>query len=242
MEHALRKTVALADAEISPSEIPGLIQELARSPSLVRALQMYVATGRQRVAKVYEAKRDEPVPQWLVDTVMTAPVAQPASQPSNLVSLGSRLLKRLKDGYTMPGWSLAAAPAALLVAVSAWLLVPNTSYGETLLAAQLQRAIETTNTGETPLLLFRPVLTFEDKQQMFCRQFEVKSQSERFGAYACRGTNGTWDVVMQTPPTQFGPSPAAQQDLNSAVTARRNGPPIDEAEVRRLTANGWSRH
>lgn len=241
MEHALRKAVALADAELSPAEVPALVQELARNPSLVRALQIYLAVGRRRIAKVYEAKREDPVPQWLIDTVMRAPIEQAAGRPANLLSLASGVLKRLKDKYTMPGWSLAAAPAALLAAVSAWLLVPNSSHGETLLMAQLQQAIETTNSGETaPLLTFRPVMTFQDKDQTYCRQFEIRSGTERSGAYACRNQEGSWRIVMQAPPTPLsGIAPAAAQDINRAVTERRSGPPIKDDEVKRLTVNGW---
>ncbi|NJO23757.1 MAG: hypothetical protein HC868_13565 [Sphingomonadales bacterium] len=242
MENALRKALALADAELSPAEVPALVRELARNPSLVRALQIYLAVGRRRIAKVYEAKREDPVPQWLIDTVMRAPIEQAAAgRSANLLSFGRGVLRRLKDKYTMPGWSLAAAPAALLAAVSAWLLVPNTSHGEALLMVQLQQAIETTNSGESaPLLTFRPVMTFQDKDQTYCRQFEIRSGSERSGAYACRNQEGNWRIVMQTPPTSLsGMAPAAAQDINRAVSERRSGQPIKDEDVKRLTANGW---
>ncbi len=57
MEHAYHKALALADAELSPAELPALVDELARNPSLVRALQVYMTVGRGRLAKTYEAKR-----------------------------------------------------------------------------------------------------------------------------------------------------------------------------------------
>ena len=134
MENAYHKALALADAELSPAELPALVDELARNPSMVRALQVYMTVGRGRLAKTYEAKRAEPVPQWLIDTVMHAPVEQSAGQSSKVVSYGSALLERMRRRYRMPGWSLAAGPAfaAVLAAVSAWLLVPNSSHGETL--------------------------------------------------------------------------------------------------------------
>jgi len=246
MENAYHKALALADAELSPAELPALIDELARNPSMVRALQVYMTVGRGRLAKTYEAKRAEPVPQWLIDTVMQAPVEQSAGQSSKVVSYGNALLERMRRRYRMPGWSLAAGPAfaAVLAAVSAWLLVPSSRHGETLLAAQLQRAIETTrNREDATLLTFRPVMTFQDKDQGFCRQFEIRSGSERSGVFACRTQNGTWDIVMQTPPAPLATGPAgAQTELNLAVTQRRMGPPLEADEVAKLTGNGWRRN
>lgn len=246
MENAYHKALALADAELSPAELPALVDELARNPSMVRALQIYMTVGRGRLAKTYEAKRAEPVPQWLIDTVMRAPVEQSADRSSKVISYGSALLERMRRRYRMSGWSLAAGPAfaAVLAAVSAWLLVPNSSHGETLLAAQLQQAIETTrNREDATLLTFRPVMTFQDKDQGFCRQFEIRSGSERSGAFACRTQNGTWQVVMQAPPAVLATGPAgALTELNLAVTQRRVGPPLEADEVAKLTANGWRRN
>jgi hypothetical protein len=247
MEHTLRKTMALADAEISPAEVPALVQELARNPSLVRALQVYIAVGRRRIAKAYETKREDPVPQWLIDTVMRAPMAQAAGSSSGFGSVASGALRRLRSKYAMPGWSLAAGPAlaAAVVAAAAWLMVPNPSHGESLLAAQLQQAIETTNSREDAVLLrLRPVMTFQDKNQGFCRQFEIRSGSERSGAFACRNGTGNWDIVMQTPPAPLamGPAGSQQEVLNGAVTERRAGAPLEAEEVRQLIANGWRRN
>ena len=243
MEHALRKVLAFADAEISPSEIPTLVQDLARNPSLVRALQSYMAVGRNRVAKPYTAISEEPVPQWLVETVMQAPLGAAESKSFNVVSFGRRLLDRLKDKYRMPGWSLAAGPAvaAVLAAVSAWLLVPNASHGETLLASQLQRAVETTRSGQdSALLTFRPVLTFLNKNQDYCRQFEVRSGAERSYAVACRQSAGGWQVVMETAPSSLGTAPAGSgregvDDYVASNTSRI----LDKEEADQAQSGGW---
>ncbi|MBX9588538.1 MAG: hypothetical protein K2X43_04485 [Hyphomonadaceae bacterium] len=243
MEHTHHKAMALADAELSAAEVPALIHELARNPSLVRALQVYIAVGRQRVAKVYDTKREEPVPQWLIDTVMHAPVERAAVRSASKRSVGRDMLKRLKERYTLPGWSLAAGPAfaALLIAASAWLLVPPSSHGDTLLAAQLQHAIETTASGQDAALLsFRPVLTFRDKDQAYCRQFEIRSGVERSAALACRQDTGVWQVVMQTPPGPLGTTPAgAREDLARFVASRMSGDPLDAKQVDQLKDRGW---
>jgi hypothetical protein len=244
MEHPLRKVLALADAELSPAEVPGLVQEMARNPSLVRALQSYLAVGRRRIAAPYAAKAHEPVPQWLVDTVMHAPIQGPEAKSFNVVSFGRGFLERLKGKYRMPGWSLAAGPAvaAILAAVSVLQLVPRASEGERMLAAQLQQAIDRTRSGqEAPLLTFRPVLTFLDKDQTYCRQYEVRGGGERSFAVACRSQSGNWDITMQTAPSPTGTAPAGsvREELDRFVGSRM-GRALDKDETDRAVSSQWS--
>ena len=243
MEHALRKVLALADAEISPAEVPTLVQELARNPSLVRALQSYLAVGRRRIAAPYAAKVQEPVPQWLVDTVMRAPIGAPEDRSFNVVSFGRALLDRLKGKYRMPGWSLAAGPAvaAILAAVSVLQLVPPSSAGEKLLVAQLQQAIDKTLSGQdAPLLTFRPVITFVDKDQAYCRQYEVRGSAERSFGVACRNPSGSWDIAMETAPSPTGTAPAGsvREELDR-VAGSRMGRVLDKDQADRAVIGHW---
>lgn len=241
MEQAHYKAMALADGELNAAELPAVIQELARNPSLMRTLQIYFTVRRRRLAQLYDTKREEQPPQWLVDIVKHAPLGEAASDMVRFKSLG--LVEWLKSRYAMPRWSWAAGPAfaAIVTALCAWLLVPTSSHSATILAARLQQAIETTPEGDNPALVsFRPVLTFKDKDNTYCRQFELRSDSERSGAYACRTGEGHWQIVMQTPPAGLMTmAPAGALDLNRAVTERRLGPPLDEEEVKRLAASGW---
>jgi hypothetical protein len=241
MEKAYHKALALADAELSPAELPALVDELARNPSMVRALQVYMAVGRQRLAKAYEAKRAEPVPQWLIDTVMHAPVERAAGQSSKVVSYGSALLERMRRRYRMPGWSLAAGPAfaAVLAAVSAWLMVPNSSHGDTLMTAQLQSALERTATSQAG---FRPLLTYWSSDQNWCRQFEVRSDVERTFAIACRADDGNWRVIMQTPPGSLGailPAGSPREHLDRYAAASVSGQPLELPQVEEAIKSGW---
>jgi hypothetical protein len=238
--------MALADAELRASEVPALIQELARSPALVRALQVYVSLGRSRIGRPYAAKRDEPVPQWLVDTVMTAPMAEPARrQPLKFQDVVGALLGWLKYKYRAPGWSLAAGPAmaAALAGAFAWALLPVPSQGEAALAAaKLQRALETTGSGkEDRLLAFRPIMTFVSKDQTYCRQYEVRTDAERTAAVACRDPNGVWQVLKQTPPFPVGPMPAgsSKEELDRFTLSLMRGEPLGEDHVEKLSTTGW---
>lgn len=241
MERAYHKALALADAELSPAELPAVVDELARNPSMVRALQVYMAVGRQRLAKTYDAKRSEPVPQWLIDTVMHAPVQQPAGQSSKVVSYGNALLERMRRRYRMPGWSLAAGPAfaAVLAAVSAWQMVPNSSHGEMLMTAQLQSALERTATSQAG---FKPLLTYWSNDQNWCRQFEMRSDVERTFAIACRADEGNWRVIMQTPPGSLGailPAGSPREHLDRYVATTVSGQPLELRQVEDAIKSGW---
>ena len=243
MEHAHYKAMALADGELNAAEVPALIQELARNPSLMRTLQVYFIVRRRRFAQLYDAKREEPLPQWLIDTVNQAPIGDAESPVVRLKPLG--LLDWLKSRYAMPRWTWAAGPAlaTVVTALCAWLFMPNSSHSATLLAVGLQQAIETTQgSGNAALVTFRPVLTFRDKDNAYCRQYELRSDVERSSAFACRTDEGHWQVVMQSPPAKLtGPAPAGSPEINDAVTERRLGPPLPDEEISRLTSNGWTR-
>ena len=244
MQNALHKAMALADGELRASEVPDLVHEMARSPALLRAFQVYLSMGRNRIAKAYSAKREQPVPQWLIDTVMTAPMPGPATSSRPTRAIWGSLLGWLKDKYSMPGWSLAASPAvaAILAVALVWLLAPSATHGEGLLTAQLQRAIETTGNGEeAPIVALRPVLTFLSKDKTYCRQFEVRSGAERTAAVACRSTTGEWQVLKRSAPYPIGTLPAGsnREEVDRFTAGLMSGQPLAKDQVKSLTVNGW---
>src|SRR5262245_30799018 len=113
MKDAGEKTMALVDGQLAPSEVPSLVQELARNPSLVAELQTHLALSRTRLASSFAAKGEEPVPAWLNDVVMGGgPVARQSAPEEGL---GRRLLRWLQGSYRVPAWSLAAMPAAAVL-------------------------------------------------------------------------------------------------------------------------------
>src|SRR5262245_50849330 len=107
MKDAGEKAMALVDGQLAPGEVPDLLRELARSQTLVEELQQHLALSRARMASVYSAKAEEPVPQWLSDSVMRggAAAGRPAGQTTGFVR---GLLQWLRQGYRIPRWSLAA--------------------------------------------------------------------------------------------------------------------------------------
>src|SRR5262245_7800706 len=145
MNDAGEKAMALVDGQLTPADVPDLVRELARSESLVAELQQHLATSRTRMASVYAAKSDEPVPQWLSDTIMhgrRTAAGRPAPQAANF---SRSLIQWLQQAYRVPVWSLAAGTtlAASVVALAV-LLVPHTPTGGVVAETDLGAALERT--------------------------------------------------------------------------------------------------
>ena len=183
MTNSGEKAMALVDGQLAPTEVPALVQELARNGALVAELQGYLAMSRSRVAQAYAAKADEPVPRRLIDAVMEAPIQAGASRPAAFASpLGGRLVGWLRGSCRVPAWSLAAAPtlaAATAFAVAVAVLPVGRGGTGALASADVGAALERTASGkEAALASVRPMLSFNSKDAGWCRQFEMRSAEE----------------------------------------------------------------
>lgn len=244
MKNAGEKAMALVDGQLAPAEVPELVQELARKPALVAELQTYLATAGRRIAGPFEAKHSEPLPAWLVDRVMRAPVAE--SNPGRpLARQAQGLIERLHRRYRVPAWSLAAGPAlaAALVALGAWLVAPPAGAGG--LEANLGLALERTESGkDAPLVALRPVLSFKSKAAAWCRQYELRYATRQAShGLACRSDGGRWDVVAATPPAAIGTRPAGsgqRKVIDELVTVKMSDQPLSRSDEAARIAKGWS--
>jgi len=246
MTNASTKAMALVDGQLDPAELPALVQELARDTGLVTEAQGFLAMSRARVAEPYRGKASEPLPAWLVDTVLHADVAAAASQSIKPLAYVRELLGRLGETYPAPRWSLAAGPtlAAAVVALGAWLLMPTASQSDALMTAQLQSALESTPSGkDMPMLAFRPTLTYWSKDQAWCRQFEVRydGTNQAVAAVACRSGDGNWRVAREAPPIPLGTAPAGspREELDRFVGTTMDGAPLERADVEAKIKSGW---
>ena len=175
MTNAGEKAMALVDGQLAPTEVPALVQELARNAALVAELQDYLAMSRSRIAQAFAAKADEPVPRRLIDAVMETPIA------TGRRGLPLRLSPR--DGWST-GWGQLSR--ARMVAGGrtdarrrgvcgrsgnparrpGW---PGGPHGRP------RSSLERTASGkETALATVRPMLSFNSKDAGWCRQFEVR--------------------------------------------------------------------
>jgi hypothetical protein len=244
MRRAGEKAMALVDGQLAPAEVPGLVQELARDPSLVAELQTYLALSRSRIASAFAAKGEEPVPAWLTETITrggNSAERQPARQPG----FGQSLLRWLQGSYRIPAWSLAAAPAAvvLLAVLAGGLAVPHPGRGEAI-KTDLSAALEGAASGkDAAVATVRPVLTFNSKSAGWCRQVEVRHASRQVShALACRSEDGKWNVVSSTPPGPAGFAPAGadrRKAIDDLATSMMRGDPLSAEAEAALIARRW---
>ncbi len=242
MKEAGEKAMALVDGQLTPSEVPSLVQELARNPSLVAELQTYLAVSGSRIASAFAAKGEEPVPAWLADTVLRGTSDR---RPAPQAGSGRSLLRWLQGSYRVPAWSLVAAPAAvLLLATLAGGLALQHAGLSSPIEASLGAALEGTASGkDAAIATVRPVLSFNSRTAGWCRQIELRHATKQVSyALACRGEHGKWEVVSSTAPGPAGFVPAgadrrkAIDDL--AASMMRDGPLPPEEEAA-LIAGRW---
>jgi hypothetical protein len=244
MKDAGEKAMALVDGQLAPADVPDLVQALARSAGLVAELQEYLALSRSRIASVYAAKAEEPVPRWLSDAVMRAAAPSATAQPPGF---GRRLLGWLRSGYRVPAWSLAAGPAlaAVVVAAVAAYLATSPASRSAVAEADLAAALERTQSGkDAALATLRPVLSFNSTTGAWCRQYEMRNASRQVShALACRAEGGQWTVVASTPPAAgggFAPAGADQRKaVDDLVTSMMQGNPLSQDEEAAVIGRHW---
>jgi hypothetical protein len=250
MTNSGEKAMALVDGQLAPAEVPALVQELARNGALVAELQGYLAMSRSRVAQAYAAKADEPVPRRLIDAVMEAPMQAGASRPAAFAApLGARLVGWLRGSCRVPAWSLAAAPtlaAAAAFAVAAAVLPAGRGGTGGLASVDVGAALERTASGkEAALASVRPMLSFNSKEEGWCRQFEMRSAGKQVSyGVACRDRAGDWRVIASTAPSAAarGYVPAGadrRKAIDDLVTSMIVGEPLSAEDEAAAIGKKW---
>jgi hypothetical protein len=249
MTTAGEKAMALVDGQLSPAEVPSLVQELARNGALVAELQGYLTMSRSRLADAYAAKAEEPVPRRLIDAVMAAPIQAGAPRPASLaMPLAGRLIGWLRASCRVPAWSLAAAPtlaAAAAFAVAAAILPGGQGGAGGLASADVGAALERTASGkEAALASVRPILSFNSKNAGWCRQFEARTGNKTAQGLACRSRGGEWRLIALTPPTATGggyaPAGADRRKMiDDLVTSMISGEPLSPEGEAAAIGKAW---
>ncbi len=244
MEDAYYKAMALADGELDSADLPDLVHKLERNSALMRAAQSFLDLRRSRLARLYARKGDEPVPQSIVQTIMTAPMGRSTKGAAGVFAYGGALFDRVRQKYPMPGWTLAAGPAfaaAVAVALS-WALVPARGFEATLtpqVQAALERSVGTDDAAVSGLTILQ---TYWSTNGSWCREVQVASSTQKTAALACRWGEGRWGVVLLTPPVPAGSTASpAREYLDNYVISHMNGPALAPAEIQSAIASRWQR-
>jgi hypothetical protein len=225
MKFASEKAMALVDGQLAPSEAPAVIQEIARTPELMRQVQKYLAVHPRQFQAIYADAEREPAPEFLIRTVYQTEMARAPRRRSGFAAKLAELAARTKERYTVPGWSLAAGPAlaGALVAVSAYALMPTSSIGAYADASMIVPPLESTVSTSSAQVTFKPVVTYRNRSDELCRQFELKYEGNQSShAVACRKATGAWQMMMAT---DVSPSVPKDKSTVAGVKARE---PVDK--------------
>ena len=231
---------------------------LAASPVLRARLEALEATRPDSsLWRVFDQPMSEPVPQHLVELVMSGPRQGADSQspaPALVPSLGERLRNFLfpAGGFGAPSMAFAA-----LVAVGVTAGVLLYANRDVSVDAQVATALETLPSG-----LFDaratdgaivPTASFESKDGSICRRYAVaaKGADPAYAATACRQpTSGRWIIQARGPVTpseaarpgtvvpSSGPDAAAFDAVLKRLMAADLMGPADE---KRAMARGWKK-
>lgn len=218
MKFASEKAMALVDGQLAPAEAPAVIQEIARSPALMRQVQQYLAVNPRQIGDLFEDVDLGPVPDDVMDTVLHSPMGEVRQSKPGFVEKLAALAARTKERYTVPGWSLAAGPAVAGAAVAIWAyaLMPTSSIGAYADAGMVVPPLESTMSDSKAQLVFKPVLSYRSKSNELCRQFEVQYDAKHSShAVACRRATGNWRMVMATKPGPFDPEKSAPAETEA---------------------------
>ena len=244
MKDAGEKAMALVDGQLTPAEVPSLVQELARNAVAGRG----AADVSGHVA--------EP------DRVRLR--GQGRGARSSMADRYGHARRRCRAAsrYRIPG-SAAALSAGCRGAIAfprgrwrrrrrRWPCLSrlqavgrcSTRAAAALIEVDLGAALERTASGkDAALATVRPVLSFNSKTAGWCRQFEVRHATRQVShALACRGEDGQWSVVASTPPGPAGFVPAGtdrRKAIDDLATSMMQGSPLSPEEEAALIGRRW---
>lgn len=230
--------MAFVDGELDPATRKKIEAALQSDSELRARAAIFEATGRS-IADVFDpilrhhlSSLQERIPEKTGKGGSAAPDArnrhwrapnffrwlsgsiEPPTTLSMAVALSAVFLGGLGLGLLMKtGLVPDSTPGAALVTFRDHGLVATGS---------LDRALETLRSGskfaksisDGQELVIKPILTFRDQEDRYCREYEVNYPAEnRFAGLACRTGDGDWNVLVHT---QVSSQPAKGNDTAPA--------------------------
>ncbi|MEJ2124269.1 MAG: zf-HC2 domain-containing protein [Alphaproteobacteria bacterium] len=270
--------MAYADGELAPKDRAAVEAQLATDAEARERLRVFEAT-RGPVAELYDETLQEPVPGHLLKLVLcdeppryyantssSGAAKQEKVRHNPIVTVLNAVGKTFISG---PRLSMATAWSVLILAVAggAGLYLNQTSgdsqqlvavgNGQIFASGPLLRALETVpsgkkvSLGESPAsaLTVRVVLTFKNRHQAFCRQYNAMTSKGGYAGVACRTDAGQWRLdihmasagrpAMAEPSKHISPASKAATSVETAVRKIIEGDALGPAEEQTLINNNW---
>jgi type II secretory pathway pseudopilin PulG len=249
--------MAYADGVLPRQARPLVRQALGQDPALLEKLESFILTNRG-LARPFD--RLPPIPDRLRQVLARSePEPDAGGETRWFAPRQRRPTAAASARLRIPAWSLAAMLALLCAAALPWYLrapdraLAQPQAGQRLLAAQLQRTLETAESNvAAALVTLKPTGTFLSTTKQWCRQYDLLSaEGGGLKSIACRDEAGAWRLKTATPtagtPEANGYVPAgklADQSNEAAGIERTLGTLMRDvvllpAEERKLIADGW---
>jgi hypothetical protein len=260
--------MAFADGVLAKDERLAVERCLAADPALNARLEPFVMT-RTALPALFAEAVSGPVPQRLIDTMHSAPMA--VIKKSTKASRWGQIFRHMANGAgeTLFPSGLRLAHAFTLAALFAggtaagWLAAQSSgtqsqiAYNSGLMYATgaLAETLEKTPSPPIDSKLANgsamPVLTFATSDQHYCRQYQIATDlGQKFGGFACRDGKGAWHVVVHTALTGGKPGAGTTEHqtaagpgapvLEAAIDRVSDGSRVEAAEEAALIKKGWS--
>ena len=210
--------MAYADGELPERDRLRVESYVASNPEAQKQLAAFASTGTV-LAELFDQPMREPVPQHLVDAIMTASV-----RDANVIGLNTR--RRTSpfspSSFAPSQWAIAATVAGLLVAGAgaSWMhkygpagldasvgLVAASDGNAKFAAGALASVLENGKSGGTAELTIsgatakvKPVFTFATAGNGYCRQYQInRTETSALVGVACRNVDGRWRIEAHVP-------------------------------------------
>lgn len=238
MKYTDEQLSAFLDAELSEQDMMSILQKLNSDTALAVKLAKLAAV--QAVVDKHSKQPDDSPNSGTVQRLATA--QQPAG--SNVVQLN--LPSRPKESQ---GRTLAFATAAALVGGLALAqLLPSSVSGELVPRRDVVTVLNSKPSGIHYALAdnsqLYPQLTFLNKEQQFCRQYELQQDGQRLQQVACRtGQGWTLAATVKLPlnSTNTGYQPASGGSLlDNYVDSIIHGQVASAEQELNLINSAWS--
>lgn len=262
--------MAYADGELDTAAKARVETILTHDVESRDRLKIFAATGAP-LAALYSVPMEQPVPPHLVALVLNGREGQKSPRIRGAAIRTPKLKDTVRALFGWPAWpaAVAACAAILMLGTSAgWYLhrasnalegLVSIEHGQLFAEGPLKTALETSLSGAKVQLTaaqqgdvkltMRTTLTFRNRSQAYCRQYDVTSTDAQYAGVACRAEDGQWrlELHMAVAPhsvTHDHMMPAGAngaEDVEKAVASLIEGDALGHADEEALIRKKWQR-
>lgn len=249
--------MAYADDVLEKAERAQVKAILEQHPELMERVRQFERTGRI-VGQAFDDVLNEPVPAALLEQVRRAPIGT-ASVPAQVTDLAQArrvradAVGRPASAGILRSWqamALAASVCAVIGTGAGWTAhsVVDSRQARAPTDTLVQIALEVVPGNREAALpinaegavKMKPVVTFLDKDNRFCRQYQFSGTNAAIEVgVACRTDGGGWKVLAQAPITAIKTAGAATETPGAVLARIMSGDYLSADREAQLIGRKW---